>query len=123
MSNITIATSLQFVKDGLSDVYTGSQTATMSVGGIFVQSPTIGTNVTSISTATLTKLGYAFVQSLSVATAATATITFGRMVGTSFAGTVQLRANEPAVLRLAAGDYAAQSAVEGSRLLVAILED
>jgi hypothetical protein len=36
---------------------------------------------------------------------------------------VKLRPGEPAMLRLAPGNYAAQAAGEGYRLLVAILED
>lgn len=121
--SITITNQLSFAKDKISDSFQSTYTATMSVAGYKVQAPAIGTAVTTISTATLGSLGYAFFRSLSAVTAATATITIGRWDGTSLHAFSTLRPGESGVVRLASGSYAAQSSVEGSRLLFAVLEE
>jgi hypothetical protein len=61
--------------------------------------------------------------SWTLATTETHTVSFGRLDGTNLFETVRLKAGEAAVLRLAAGDYAAKSAVAGSRLVLTIYED
>jgi flagellar capping protein FliD len=119
----TVNVSLSFTKSGVSDAFSSSQTATMAVAGYKVQVPTFGTAASQISTATVNTLGYAYLQSLVTTTQATCTLTFGRLDGTAFSPVVKLLPNEPAVLRLAPGNYAAQGAAEGYRLLVAILEE
>ena len=81
----------------------------------------LGTAVTQISTATLGSVGLCFARSL--ATTTTHTVSFGRFDGTSLHDTCRLRAGEAALLRLAPGDYAAKASVEGSRLLLTIVED
>lgn len=121
--SVTISLGLAFDKGIVADVFNSDATATMSVAGYSVQAPTIGTAVASISTATISTLGYAFVKSLVTTTQATCTLTFGTMSGTAFNGMVRLRPGEPAVMRLAPGQYAAQAAAEGYRLLIATLED
>lgn len=123
MADVTVSLGLSFTKGVISDTFNGLATGTMNVSGYKVQAPTIGTAVSSISTATIDTLGYAFLQSLVTTTQTTCTITFGTLDGTNFHGAVRLRPSEPAVLRLAPGDYAAQAADEGYRLLVAVLED
>jgi hypothetical protein len=50
-------------------------------------------------------------------------VSFGRVVSNTLHDTVRLKAGEAAVMRLAPGDYAAKSAVEGSRLVLTIYED
>jgi len=50
-------------------------------------------------------------------------VSFGRFDGTNLHETVRLRAGEAAILRLAAGNYAARSAVGGSRLVINVIED
>lgn len=121
--SVTISLGLAFQKGVLADAFNADATATMSVAGYKVQAPTFGTAVSSISTATIDTLGYAFLQSLVTTTQSTCTITFGRLDGTNLHGTVRLRPGEPAVLRLAPGQYAAQAAGEGYRMLIATLED
>lgn len=121
--SITVTNQLLFTKDKISDSFQSTYTATMTVAGYNVQSPQIGTSVTAISTAAINTVGYAFLRSLSTITAATATITVGRYDGTTLHAFATLRPGETGVLRLASGSYAAQSAVEGSRLLLAILEE
>ena len=123
MSDLNITVSLTFDKNDVSESFAHSQTATMSIAGYKVQSPTIGTAVTSISTAAVNTLGYTFLRSLVSTTQATCTLTFGRMSGTAFVSQTVLRPSEQAVMRLAPGEYAAQAAGEGYRLLIATLED
>jgi hypothetical protein len=81
----------------------------------------LGTAVTQISTATLGSLGLCFARSLASAT--THTVSFGRYAGGTLHETARLKAGEAAVLRLAAGDYAAKAAVEGTRLVLTVYED
>lgn len=119
----SINCSLTFTKSGLTDSFLSQVTASMSVAGYRVQTPTIGTSVAAVSTANLAAVGYAFLRSLVTTTQTTCTITFGRLDGTALQPVVRLRPNEAAIFRLAAGDYAAQAAAEGYRLQVAILED
>lgn len=119
---INITTSLSFSHGELEDSFSHSQTAVMSVAGYNVQSPVIGTAVASVSTANMSEVGYTYMRSLVETTQSTCTITFGRLVGTSFIGQVVMRPNEPAIMRLAPGQYAAQAAGEGYRLLIATLE-
>lgn len=97
-------------------------TADMSFAGLYSISLNLGTSVTQVSTASLTSLGLCFVQNL--ATAMTHTVSLGRYDGPSSAlyETVTLRAGESAVLRLAAGSYAAKAAVAGSRMTLTIYE-
>lgn len=95
-------------------------TASLETAGIMSVTLDLGTTSTQITTTTLGSVGLCFAQSL--ATEATHTVSFGRLSGTTLHESVSLRAGEAAILRLAAGDYAAKSAVEGSRLLMQILE-
>lgn len=121
--SVQVSVGLAFEKGVVSDAFNAIATASMSVSGYLVQAPTIGTAVTSISTATINTLGYTFLRSLVTTTQTTCTITFGTLSGTALNGVVRLRPNEPALVRLAPGQYAAQAAGEGYRLLVATLEE
>ena len=97
-------------------------TANMSVNGLYSVSLDLSTAITVVSTASLTSLGVCFAQNL--ATTATHTVSFGRYDGpsTTLHETLTLRAGESAVLRLAAGSYAAKAAVAGSRMMLTIYE-
>ena len=66
-------------------------------------------------------LGLAFARSLS--TVSPPTISFGRISGTTLFETVRLRGGDAALFRMAPGDYAASSNVEGSRLVLHVLEE
>jgi hypothetical protein len=114
---------LSFTKDNITDSFSADATATMSSAGYKVQAPTFGTAASSISTATINTLGYAFLRSLVTTTESTCTITFGTLDGTTLNGAVRLRPGEPAVFRMAPGNYGAQAADEGYRMLIAIVED
>lgn len=121
--SLTINTTLTLSKDGLQETFFKQQTATVDAAGYVVQSPSLGTASTEISTASISVLGYAFLRSLVTTTEATCTITFGRLDGTTMHNSVVLRPGEPATLRLAAGSYAAKAADEGYRLLFAAIEE
>lgn len=121
--SVTANVSLAFSKSGVSESFSAIQTAAMSVAGYKVESLTFGTAAAQISTATMGTLGYAYLRSLVATTQQTCTITFGRMDGTTLHPVVALRPSEPAVLRLAAGNYGARGAAEGYRLLLAVLEE
>jgi hypothetical protein len=121
--SLTVNVSAVLAKSGLSETFAHAQTAAVSFAGYKVQSPTLGTAVSQISTATIGTLGYAFLRSLVTTTQSTCTITFGSLDGTSLREVVRLRPGEPAMFRLAPGTYAAKAADEGYRMLVAIIED
>lgn len=109
-------------KGSLSQSFAASGvTASMATGGVVAVTLELGTATSSVSTANLGAVGLCFARSL--ATTETHTVSFGRLNGTSLYETVRLKAGEAAVMRLAAGDYAAKSAVEGSRLVLTIYED
>ena len=117
--NYTISGTLN--KGALQESFVASGvTCNMSASGLYAITLQLGTAVTQISTASLSSVGLVFAQSL--ATTTTHTVAFGRYAGGTLHETLSLRAGEAAVFRLASGDYAAKSAVEGSRLRVTIYE-
>lgn len=121
--SVTASLSLSFSKSGVSELFQSTQTATMAVAGYRVQTPTIGTASSAVSTANLSAIGYAYLRSLVATTQSTCTITFGRLVSGTLHPVVSLRPSESAVMRLAAGDYAVQAAAEGYRAQIVILEE
>lgn len=122
MADISYSINGQVAKGSLSQSFAASGvTADMATAGVLSVTLNLGTSVTQISTATLGSVGLAFARSL--ATTTTHTVSFGRYVGGTLHEAVRLKAGEAAVLRLAAGDYAARSAIEGSRLVLTVYED
>lgn len=122
MPDVNYTITGQVAKGALSQSFAASGvTANMATAGVLSVTLNLGTNVTQISTATLGSVGLAFARSLS--TTSTHTVSFGRYSGGSLYETVRLKAGEAAVLRLATGDYAAKSAVEGTRLVLTVYED
>lgn len=122
MPDVNYTITGQVAKGALSQSFAASGiTADMATAGVLSVTLSLGTSVTQISTATLGSVGLAFARSLS--TTSTHTVSFGRYSGGSLYETVRLKAGEAAVLRLAAGDYAAKSAVEGTRLVLTVYED
>lgn len=122
MPDINYSINAQVQKGSLSQQFAASGvTADIATAGILAVTLNLGTAVTQISTATLGSLGLCFARSL--ATTTTHTVSFGRFDGTTLHETVQLRAGEAAIFRLAAGNYAARAAVGGSRLVLTVLED
>lgn len=122
MADIRYNISGQISKGSLSQSFAASGvTADLATAGVLSVTLNLGTSVTQVSTATLGSVGLCFARSL--ATTTTHTVSFGRYVGGTLHETVRLKAGEAAVLRLAAGEYAAKSSVNGSRLVLTIYED
>jgi len=122
MPDVNYTIQAQVQKGSLSQQFAASGvTADIATAGMLAVTLNLGTAVTQISTATLGSLGLCFARSL--ATETTHTVSFGRFDGTNLHETVRLRAGEAAILRLAAGDYAAKADVGGSRLVLTVLED
>jgi hypothetical protein len=122
MPDISYSINAQVQKGALTQQLAASGvTADIATAGLLAVTLNLGTAVTQISTASMGSLGLCFARSL--ATTTTHTVSFGRFDGTSLHETVRLRAGEAAILRLAAGDYAAKAAVGGSRLVLTVLED
>lgn len=122
MADINYTINGQVSKGALSQSFAASGvTATIATAGVLAVTLNLNTNVTTISTASLGAVGLCFARSL--ATSSTHTVSFGRYSGGTLYETVRLKAGEAAVLRLAAGDYAAKAAVAGSRLVLTVYED
>lgn len=124
MADITYTISSQVSKGALTQSFAAAGvTADMSVSGVNTQTLTPGTNAAgtaAISTATMTSVGLFFARNLS--TVATAAVSFGQLSGGSLVPTVSLLGGEAAIGRLAAGNYAAQSNLAGTRLVISIVE-
>jgi hypothetical protein len=122
MPDVNYSINGQVTKGALSQSFAASGvTADMATAGVLSVTLNLGTATTQVSTATLGSLGVCFARSL--ATTTTHTVSFGRLDGTALYETVRLKAGEAAVLRLAAGDYAAKAAVAGTRLVLTVYED
>lgn len=122
MSDINYTITGQVQKGAFSNSFAATGiTADIATAGVLSVTLGLTTNSTQISTATLGAVGLCFARSL--ATVATHEVSFGRLDGNTLHDAVRLKAGEAAVLRLAPGDYAAKSAVAGSRLVLTIYED
>jgi hypothetical protein len=122
MPDVNYSINGQITKGALSQSFAASGvTADMATAGVLSVTLNLGTATTQVSTATLGSLGVCFARSL--ATTTTHTVSFGRLDGTALYETVRLKAGEAAVLRLAAGDYAAKAAVANTRLVLTVYED
>lgn len=122
MPDVNYSITGQVSKGALSQSFAASGvTSDIATAGVLSVTLNLDTNVTQISTAAIGALGLCFARSL--ATTTTHTVSFGRYDGTSLHDTVRLRAGEAAILRLAAGTYAARAAVAGSRLVLTVYED
>ena len=121
MPDISYSVSLKVDKDFLNNsVSVANVTANMNQVGMQSVTLTLSTNAVQISTANLSSVGLAFMRNLSTATAATVTI--GIDAGGSFLGFNTLRAGEPAIYRLSAGQNYFAVGTAGSRLRVDITE-
>jgi hypothetical protein len=96
-------------------------TVDMAQAGVLSLTLEVGTASQQISTTTLDAVGLCFARSLGTPT--THAVTFGRLVGGTLHETVRLKAGEAAVLRLAAGDYAAEAEAGTTRVVLTIYED
>lgn len=122
MADVQYTINGQVSKGALSQAFAASGvTASMASTGVASVTLELGTATSSVSTANIGAVGLCFARSL--ATSETHTVSFGRVDTNVLYETVRLKAGEAAVMRLAPGDYAAKSAVEGSRLVLTIYED
>ncbi len=124
MPDIVYNVNATVAKGALSQSFVAAGvTASMAASGINTQTLTPGTNAAgtaAISTATMSAVGLFFARNLS--TVSTATVSFGQLSAGALVPTVSLRGGEAAVGRLAAGDYAAQSNLSGTKLVISIVE-
>ena len=124
MPDLTWNINAQVAKGSLNQAFVASGiTADMSASGITTQTLTPGTNAastTAITTATMASVGLFFARNLS--TVATAAVSFGQLHLGALVPCVSLNGGEAAVGRLAAGNYAAQSNLTGTQLVVSIVE-
>lgn len=124
MPDINYVVNAQINKGALAQSFVASGvTADMSASGITTLTLSPGTNAagtTAISTATLSSVGLFFARNLS--TVSTATVSFGQLSAGALVPTVSLRGGEAAIGRLAAGSYAAQANLTGTRLVISIVE-
>jgi hypothetical protein len=104
-----------------SNLIASNVTSDFATAGFLALTLSVGTTTQVISTASASTLGLAFARSLN--TTSTHTVSFGRLSGTTLFETVRLKGGDAAVLRLAPGNYAAQSNAAGGRLLLQILEE
>jgi hypothetical protein len=122
MPDVNYTINGQVSKGSLSQSFAANGvTANMDTAGVVAVTLELGTATSAVSTANLGAVGLCFARSL--ATSETHTVSFGRVDTNVLYETVRLKAGEAAVMRLAPGDYAAKSAVEGSRLVLTIYEN
>lgn len=124
MADINYTISAQVSKGALSQTFAAAGvTASCDASGIATVTITPGTNAAgtvAISTATLSSVGLYFARNLS--TVSTATVSFGQLSAGTLVPSVSLRGGEASIGRLAAGSYAAQSNLTGTRLVISIVE-
>lgn len=123
MPDINYSINGQITKGALSQMFAASGvTADMASAGVLSVTLSLGTNTVAISTANIGAVGMCFARNL--ATTTTHTVSFGRVASNTLYETVRLKGGEAAVLRLAAGNYAAVAAVAGTtRLVLTVFED
>lgn len=97
-------------------------TTDMSTTGVLAATLNLTTSTTQFVTSAASTLGLCFARSLVTSTNQTATVSFGRLVGTVLHETVRLRPGDAAVFRMAPGNYAAKAAATG-QLMLQVLED
>jgi hypothetical protein len=126
MADVSYSINAQVSKGSLSQAFAAfGVTADIATAGMMSVTLDLGPQQVVVSTASLSSLGLCFARSL---VTTTHTVSFGRysgegIINETFLPTIRLRGGEAAILRLAPGDYGAVADVEGSRLLLTVLED
>jgi flagellar capping protein FliD len=121
--SISVSVSATYNSASLTEQFSATRTSSVGNDGYKVQVLSVGTSSSQISTATIDTLGYCYVRSLVTTTEATCTITLGRLASNVLQPMVRLRPGDPALFRLAPGDYAVEAADDGYRMFVAVFED
>lgn len=124
MPDMTYTINANLSKGALNQTFVAAGvTSNMTKSGLATLTVSPGTNAAgtvALSTATLTTVGMFFARNLS--TVATAAVSFGQLSAGALVPTVSLNGGEAAIGRLAAGNYAAQSNLTGTQLVISILE-
>lgn len=124
MADVNYSLSVSVNKGPLAQQLAASGvTANMNATGMVSTTLSPGTNAAgtvAISTAALASVGLFMARNLS--TVATAAVSFGQLSAGALVPTISLQGGEAATGRLAAGSYAAQSNLTGTKLVVTILE-
>jgi len=124
MPDLTWNINAQLARGNLNQALVASGiTADCSASGMTTVTLTPGTNAagtSAITTATLSSVGLYFARNLSTVT--TAAVSFGQLSAGALVPCVSLRGGEASVGRLAAGNYAAQSNLTGTQLVISIVE-
>lgn len=124
MADVNYSLSMSVNKGALVQQLAASGvTASMNATGMVSTTLSPGTNAAgtaAISTAALSSVGLFVARNLS--TVATAAVSFGQLSAGALVPTVSLLGGEAATGRLAAGSYACQSNLTGTKLVITILE-
>jgi hypothetical protein len=124
MADINYSINLNVNKGALQqNVNASNVTTDMATAGILAVTLDLGTSVQAITTSTLSAVGLCLARSLSGDTTGTATVSFGRLSGTTLFAAVRLKPGEAGLFRLAPGNYGAVASNAGQRLLLQVLED
>jgi hypothetical protein len=124
MADINYSINLNVNKGALQqNVNASNITTDMATAGILAVTLDLGTTTQAITTVTMSAVGLCLARSLSGDTTGTATVSFGRLSGTTLFAAVRLKPGEAGLFRLAPGNYAAVASDAGQRLLLQVLED
>lgn len=123
MADISYNIQMNVTRGALNQVFAANGVTTdMSTTGVLAATLDLTTATSQFVTAAASTLGLCFARSLVTSTAQTATVSFGRLDGTTLHEVVRLRPGDAALFRLAPGDYAAKAASTG-RIMLQVLED
>lgn len=104
-----------------SNLIASNVTSDFATTGFLALTLNLGTATQAISTASASSLGLTFARALHTTGA---TISLGRLDGTTLYETARFKSGDAALLRLAPGNYGAKcSSADGARLLLQILEE
>ena len=123
MADITYNLQVSVTRSPLVQVFAAAGvTSDMSTTGLIAATLDLTTATSAFYTADASTLGLCFARSLVTSTSQTATVSFGRLDGTTLHEVVRLRPGDAALFRLAPGDYAAKAASTG-KIMLQVLED
>ena len=123
MPDITYNIQMTLTRGVVNQVFAATGVTTdMSTTGILSATLDLTTATSAFNTSSASTLGLCFARSLVTSTAQTATVSFGRLDGTTLHEVVRLRPGDAALFRLAPGNYAAKAAATG-RIMLQVIED
>jgi hypothetical protein len=123
MPDITYSIQVSVNRDPVNQVFAAAGvTSDMSTTGILAATLNLTTATSAFVTASASTLGLCYARSLVTSSAQTATVSFGRLDGTTLHEVVRLRPGDAALFRLAPGNYAAKAAATG-RIMLQVIED